>query len=61
MKVPIFLDGNLTVDEIAAIFSAAGYMVTTEDGRLVARRVPAFLRRDETNVVQMPRVKRGRG
>ena len=60
MRVPIFVDGDLAVDEIARIFAAAGYHLHSDDaGRLCASRVPPFLRKDTgpvlSNVVKITR------
>lgn len=37
MRVPIFVDGDLAVDELAKVFSEAGYYLHTDSaGRLCA-------------------------
>ena len=60
---PIYIDGEIALIELARIFSDAGYALRTDaGGRVVAHRVPAFLRKDEpaANVVPMKRVRGGK-
>lgn len=55
---PIYFEGEITAAEVKSMLTAAGLWVVTDPaGRLVARRVPAFLKPD-TNVVAMRRRKK---
>lgn len=59
---PIFFDGSASMAELDAILGAAGYHLRCDDkGRMVASRIPQFLRK---SAVQEPgnvvRVERGR-
>ena len=46
-RIPIYVDGDLAVADLARIFASAGYHIHTDSaGRLLASRVPAFLRRE---------------
>lgn len=57
MKFPIFVEGDICMDEVAAIFRDAGYQLVSDGaGRMVARRVPVFLRKPEpqSNVARLP-------
>lgn len=46
-RVPIFVDGDLAVSDLARILASVGYHIHSDSaGRLCASRVPAFLRRD---------------
>ena len=61
--IPIYLDGEIPVIEIARMLADAGYHLRTDTaGRMVASRVPTFLRHDEpiANVVPMKRVRGGK-
>lgn len=59
---PIFFDGDVGAEELREIFEGAGYHVRSDvHGRLVASRIPSFVRRDPkpakapTNVVPIKR------
>lgn len=53
MKLPIFIDGEVTVHEVARIFEAAGYVVRVDGaGRFVATRIPPALRAVATENVR---------
>lgn len=47
MRVPIYLPGDMTADEIEALFRSVGLAVHSEQGRLVAKRLPQFLKKEE--------------
>ena len=60
--IPIFFDGEITTEEARQIFERAGYHVRADpvSGRLVASRIPAFLRKApaqeaDSNVVRLSR------
>lgn len=58
MKIPIFIDGDIALAEVARIFTQAGYHIHSDSaGRLCASRVPGFLRKDpaqaKSNVVHL--------
>ena len=44
--VAIHFDGDVTAEELRQALEPAGFVVRVEAGRMVASRVPAFLRRD---------------
>lgn len=55
-RIPIYLDGEMTLMELKRIFEAEGYHVRLDGcARIVVDRVPEFLRKDEpaSNVVPM--------
>lgn len=55
MLFPIFFEGTICQQDIADLFTAAGYCVRVDSaGRMVASRVPAFLKRDSDNVLRLP-------
>ncbi len=54
MLFPIWMEGSIPMQEVADIFIAAGYAVRIDSaGRMVASKVPAFLKRDADNVLRL--------
>ena len=57
-RIPIWLDGEMTLMELKRIFHAEGYHVRLDGcGQICVDKVPEFLKHDEpsTNVVMMPK------
>ncbi len=53
--VPVYIDGEIALAEVAEIFKAAGWHVRMVGTQVIASRVPQFLRRDAhpANVVAL--------
>lgn len=57
--VPIYFDGDMAAQEVKGILEPAGFIVRAENGRLVASRIPPFLRVVEpSGAVRAPKAKR---
>lgn len=55
MLIPIYFEGNIPAQEVHDLFVQAGYAVRCDSaGRMVASRVPAFLKRDADGVLRLP-------
>lgn len=57
MKVAIFVEGDVALNELAHAFGSIGYHLRSDaSGRLVAEPIPSFLRResDKSNVLRLP-------
>lgn len=46
--IPIYFDGEIGAEELRTVLEAGGLHVRTLGGRLVASRIPPFLRREAT-------------
>ena len=57
--VPIFFDGEHAAEEVRHILEPAGFIVRAEGGRLVAMRVPKFLR-NVPEIVAKPKAKKSK-
>lgn len=56
MLIPIYFEGTICAQDVADLFTQAGYHVKVDSaGRMVASRVPAFLKRDADNILRLPR------
>lgn len=54
MLIPIYFEGDIPAQDIHDLFVQAGYAVRVDGaGRMVASRVPAFLKRDADNVLRL--------
>ena len=55
MRVPVYVHGSISCEDIERAFAVIGVHVRSEDGRLVADPIPSFLRKEEpTNVRRLP-------
>ena len=53
MRVPVYVSGSVSCEDIERAFASIGVLVRSEDGRLVADPVPKFLR-PEPKAVEEP-------
>lgn len=44
MRVPVYVNGSISAQDIERAFASIGVLVRSEDGRLVADPVPRFLK-----------------
>lgn len=63
MKYPVFIDGEIPLNELQRVFNNAGYHLYSDGaGRMIAQRVPRWLSKDApaSNVSALPRARKVR-
>lgn len=59
MRFPVWIDGDISVRELTAIFNQAGYHLHSDGaGRMVVDHVPAIVRKNPVNVVPLARARK---